>query len=156
MLPDGLSLAAGTGSLTTNNLAAAINLSIGVVSLAVSGVSTPVMPRRDVSPITDGKGDAGRLARLYFASAPTGCAALALEMTWTRQLALIVGGSTYAYTATLFVVLVGIALGSLIFHFWLRPVALVVAAGGDHRRVDRGDRVGKRGALARVVDADAA
>lgn len=132
----GFHLLPALGLLTTNNLAAAINLSIGVVSLAVSGVSTPVMPRRDVSPIAEGKGDAARLARLYFASALTGCAALALEMTWTRQLALIVGGSTYAYTATLFVVLVGIALGSLIFHFWLRPVASwswlpVVIIGGS-------------------------
>ena len=53
-------------------------------------------------------------------TALTGCAALVLEMTWTRQLALILGGSTYAFTATLFVVLVGIALGSLIFHWWLQ------------------------------------
>ncbi len=44
-------------------------------------------------------------------------------MTWTRQLALVLGGSTYAFTATLFVVLIGIALGSLIFHVFLRSVA---------------------------------
>ena len=43
-------------------------------------------------------------------------------MTWARQLALVLGGSTYAFTATLAVVLVGIALGSLIFHLWLRRV----------------------------------
>lgn len=132
----GFHLLPALGLLATNNLAAAINLTIGVVSLVVSGTTAPVMPRRDVAPIADGQGDGGRLARLYFASALTGCAALALEMTWTRQLALIVGGSTYAYTATLFVVLVGIALGSLIFHFWLRPVASwswlpVVIVGGS-------------------------
>jgi spermidine synthase len=46
-----------------------------------------------------------------------------LEMTWTRQLALVLGGSTYAFTATLFVVLLGIGLGSLIFHAFLRGVA---------------------------------
>lgn len=132
----GFHLLPALGLLATNNLAAAINLSIGIVSLAVSGMSTPVVPRRVVSPIAESQGDSARLARLYFASALSGCAALALEMTWTRQLALIVGGSTYAYTATLFVVLVGIALGSLIFHFWLRPVASwswlpVVIVGGS-------------------------
>lgn len=132
----GFHLLPALGLLATNNLAAGINLTIGVVSLVVSGTSAPVMPRRDVAPVAHGPGDAGRLARLYMASAMTGCAALMLEMTWTRQLALIVGGSTYAYTATLFVVLVGIALGSLIFHFWLRPVASwpwlpVVIVGGS-------------------------
>ena len=52
--------------------------------------------------------------------------ALVLEMTWSRQLALVLGGSTYAYSATLFIVLTGIAVGSLIFHLRLRRLALSV------------------------------
>src|SRR5207248_7725306 len=47
-----------------------------------------------------------------------GCAALILQVVWTRQLALILGGSTYAFTAMLFVVLVGIGLGSIVFHLF--------------------------------------
>ena len=61
---------------------------------------------------------------LYRAVALSGLAALILEMTWSRQLALVLGGSSYAYSATLFVVLVGIATGSLLFHLRLRRVAL--------------------------------
>ena len=53
---------------------------------------------------------------LWFASAATGCAALSLQCVWNRQLALIVGGSTYAFSATLCVILVGIAAGGLLFH----------------------------------------
>ena len=54
-------------------------------------------------------------------------------MTWTRQLALVLGGSTYAFTATLFVVLIGIALGSLLFHaqrgLASRPVVPIAVVG---------------------------
>jgi len=57
---------------------------------------------------------------LYTVVALTGFAALVLEMLWTRQLALILGGSTYAFTAMLALLLVGIGLGSLIYHVWLR------------------------------------
>ncbi len=102
------------------------NITIGFVSLLVAGAVPYPVPRRDApaeaAPAAE-QGEQGRLARLYAASAMTGCAALILEMTWTRQLSLILGGSTYAFSATLFVVLVGIALGSLLFHLWLRPVA---------------------------------
>jgi spermidine synthase/tetratricopeptide (TPR) repeat protein len=60
------------------------------------------------------------MVALYLAAALSGWAALILEMTWSRQLALVLGGSSYSYTATLFVVLLGIATGSLVFHLWLR------------------------------------
>lgn len=131
----GFHLLPALGLLATNNLAAGINLTIGVVSVLASGLAIHIVPRRGAATKEPTETFSLRLFGLYVASALTGCAALVLEMTWTRQLALIVGGSTYAYTATLFVVLVGIALGSLIFHFWLRPVASwgwlpVVIVGG--------------------------
>jgi spermidine synthase len=59
------------------------------------------------------------LGTLYAVVAATGCASLILEVVWTRQLALILGGSTYAFAAMLSIFLVGIALGSLLFHVWL-------------------------------------
>jgi spermidine synthase len=48
------------------------------------------------------------------AAAIAGCAALMLEMLWARQLALILGGSTYAFSAMLSVLLLGIGLGSVL------------------------------------------
>jgi spermidine synthase len=45
----------------------------------------------------------------------TGWAAIMLQMIWARQLSSTVGGSTYAFTATLFSVLLGIGAGSLAY-----------------------------------------
>lgn len=52
---------------------------------------------------------------IYLASALTGCASLILQTIWTRQLALVLGGTTYAFSSMLFVFLLGIGLGSLIY-----------------------------------------
>ncbi|MDP6989189.1 MAG: fused MFS/spermidine synthase [Planctomycetota bacterium] len=48
------------------------------------------------------------------AAAATGCAALFLQLVWARQLALVLGGSTYAFCAMLSLVLAGIGIGSLL------------------------------------------
>ncbi len=67
---------------------------------------------------------------LYLTVVLTGCASLLLEMVWTRQLAVILGSSTYAFSAMLFLLLVGIGLGSLLFHVRFRKsgdLALVPA-----------------------------
>ncbi len=132
----GFHLLPSLGLLATNNLAAAVNITIGAISIFVaSGLRVQTPARKGPAAVAESatSGRAGMaLARLYLATALTGCAALVLEMTWTRQLALVLGGSTYAFTATLFVVLVGIALGSLIYHWTLREaepawrVALVI------------------------------
>lgn len=122
----GFHLLPSFGLLLTNNMAATVNIAIGAVSIYVArGLQNRAPARKGPAPATAVASiPSGRtglaLARLYAATALTGCAALVLEMTWTRQLALILGGSTYAFTATLFVVLVGIALGSLIYHWKLR------------------------------------
>lgn len=116
------------GLLWTNNLAAAVNVIIGLVSLLVShSIERLAVGRAATRQTTAEQAPLAawspQLAGLYLATALTGCAALVLEMTWTRQLSLVLGGSTYALTATLFVVLVGIGLGSLIFHAFLRGIA---------------------------------
>lgn len=123
----GFHLLSSFGLLATNNMAAAVNIGIGAISIFVAnGLRVPAQTRKGPSPApalaaNTATGRTGMaLARLYMATALTGCAALVLEMAWSRQLALILGGSTYAFTATLFVVLVGIALGSLIYHWRLR------------------------------------
>jgi spermidine synthase len=48
------------------------------------------------------------------AAAGTGFAALLLQVVWARQLALVLGGSTYAFSAMLTLVLAGIGAGSLL------------------------------------------
>jgi predicted membrane-bound spermidine synthase len=76
-----------------------------------AGPSLPVLP-----PAESEKG-----AGLVFPAALlAGAAALALQIAWTRQLTLILGGSTYAFSAVLSVILAGIGLGGLVFHLWLR------------------------------------
>ncbi len=120
----GFHLLPSMGMLTTNYLTAAVNLAIGAVSVLASGsaarVDVSAAPALSASAARTSLGSGPRLIALYMAAAFSGCAALILEMTWSRQLALVLGGSTYAYTSTLFVVLLGIASGSLIFHFLLR------------------------------------
>jgi predicted membrane-bound spermidine synthase/predicted Zn-dependent protease len=115
----------------TNSAAALLNLSIGLASIVISRAtmqvrSTRKADRTEPAPeIVAAPGVMGRvaLAGVFVAATLSGLASLMLEMTWSRQLALVLGGSTYAYTSTLFVVLVGIALGSLVYHLGLRWIA---------------------------------
>src|SRR5262249_8912626 len=105
---------------------AAVNLVIGGVSIWMSKRLAVRPARSNPAPLEKefaGKTSRAALMRLYLAAALTGCGALLLEMTRNRPMSLVLGGSTYALSATLFVVLVGIAAGSLMFHFWLRPFA---------------------------------
>ena len=134
----GFHLLPSLGLYWTNNAAALLNGAIGVVSMIVSlalprqAVAAPAAAATGASDTVRDPGAAGAAARphwgwrLSLAVLLTGCGALVLEMAWTRQLVLLLGGSTYAFTATVFVVLVGIALGSLIFHLCLRRVAMSV------------------------------
>lgn len=117
----GFHLLPALGLFGTNSLTAALNIAIGVVALVASRSASPA-PRTAEEAAPNAS---VRLAspRLYAATVLAGCGALVLEMTWSRQLALVLGGSTYAFTATLVVVLIGIALGSLIYHRWLRSFA---------------------------------
>ena len=79
-----------------------------------------------------------------------GIGALVLEMTWSRQLALALGGSTYAYSATLFVVLMGIASGSLLFHLRGRGVGSI--SGGCRDFWAGRDELRRQAVLAVAVD----
>jgi spermidine synthase len=123
----GFHLLAAFGLYWTNIGTAVVNLLIGVVAVAYS-MRIAVHRLEKPTTLAESPADAAlgvnwSMAGLYLAVALSGLGALVLEMTWSRQLALAMGGSTYAYSSTLFVVLVGIALGSLIFHVALRPVA---------------------------------
>lgn len=58
------------------------------------------------------------LPRLAFAAFALGAGALAMHMIWARQLSLVLGGTTYSFTAMLFVVLLGIGIGSALLDFF--------------------------------------
>jgi len=127
----GFHLLPSWGIATTNTAAAAVNVLIGLVAVWLTRPSIYRLPSRErpaatklaeAVPSADAE-PSWALRGLALAAGLAGCAALILEMTWSRQLALVLGGSTYAYTATLFVVLLGIGSGSMVFHAWLRPRA---------------------------------
>jgi len=62
---------------------------------------------------------AGRLAALV-AIGVSGAAAMAYEIAWTRSLSLVLGSSTYAFSAMLTTFLVGLALGAFVVARLLR------------------------------------
>ncbi|MBX3413758.1 MAG: fused MFS/spermidine synthase [Pirellulales bacterium] len=115
------------GLYWTNNAAAILNLAIGVVAVmaakstvaAVQG-EAPVEQSPEVAAAGAPAAVPWRTRGVYLAALLTGASALILQMAWSRQLSLVVGGSTYAFSATVFVVLLGIACGSLIYHVYLR------------------------------------
>jgi spermidine synthase len=113
----GFHLLPALGLSGTNVLAASLNGSIAIVAFVLArrleqpGAAAVPVPSSEPT-----SGPAPRPGALYAAAALTGLSALLLQMVWTRQLCVMLGGSTYALTATLVVILLGIGLGSLLFH----------------------------------------
>lgn len=106
--------------LSGSNVATAgANLAIGAAAF-VAGRRAPSVSPADPTPVSSPdpvpSQGAISLRSVCFISALTGFAALALQTVWNRQLALVLGSSTYAFSAMLLVVLTGIGLGSLLFH----------------------------------------
>lgn len=108
----GFVLIAAFGYTATTYIGAAVNVGIGLVAVIVARRLEPGVPLR-----TAAKGERAPLdsrERLLVAAfAVSGFCALALEVLWTRLLAVIFLGTTYAFTTMLTTVLCGIALGSL-------------------------------------------
>lgn len=130
------------GLFWSNALAAGLNLAIGIAAVILSKTSpSSEAPRSRPDAADENKSGAICLPSemVYLAAAITGGAALMLQVVWTRQLALILGGSTYAFSAMLCVFLAGIGIGSLLFQRWLQKfedgltvtalVLLVIALG---------------------------
>lgn len=97
----------------TNALAAAINAAVGLAALALARNVELASPQatepaplevEDVSPRS-----------LHVAALASGVASITLQMLWARELALLLGGTTYAFSATLSIFILGIGLGSLWF-----------------------------------------
>ena len=93
---------------TATFVAAAINVTIGLVSFAIA--------KREPAHDTP-SGEAGlRIATgalgVYIAIALSGASALGAEIVWTRLLGLMLGATVYTFSIILAVFLVGIAIGS--------------------------------------------
>jgi spermidine synthase len=121
----------------TNLLAVAANLTAGGAALlalwflrsapgeaaadaaaALFTAAPPPPARGSSAPLP--RGPAAPRRFLLLAALFSGAGSLALQIAWTRQLSLVLGGSTYAFGAMLLVILAGIGLGSLLFHLWLK------------------------------------
>lgn len=102
------------GYTRTTLLAAGLNLAIGAAAMLLSRARPPeavtrtAMPDESAAPL---RRDPTRW--LMAAFAVTGFTALALEVLWTRLLAMVFLGTTYAYTTMLTTLLCGLALGGL-------------------------------------------
>lgn len=120
-------IAAATTNFIIGLVAVVVAKQIPIASAAGGAVVASVEPvEQAVEPTS-----AWRHWAVLFAAALSGIGALMLQITWARYLAVALGGSTYAFSATLFIVLVGIALGGMLYHFVLRRAPspeLVVAA----------------------------
>jgi spermidine synthase len=116
------------GLFWTNVSTAMANLVVGFVAVAWSGrvaddagLATKSIPAETIAGDVAGGGKrqvsrpAGAVTAAYVIAGMTGGAALVLQTVWSRQLTLVLGSSTYAFTAVLFVVLGGIGMGSLLY-----------------------------------------
>src|SRR5262249_36227866 len=131
----GFVLMPALGVLRTPLPAVAANPPIGVAAIPVAapigapaGPGAPPAPGPAARPPPPPRPAAPPLA--LFGTAVAGAAALALEVLWTRGIAIAVGGTVYSFTVMLAAFLVGIWLGS-----WLH-------AAFPLRRVDEATALG--------------
>jgi spermidine synthase len=105
--------------LSGSNWAAALaSFAVAAAAAALARRSPPL--GAPVEPETVHLAQPGpRRGAIAGAAALTGFGSLALQMLWARQLAVLVGPTTYAFTAAIFVFILGLGLGSLVFRFAL-------------------------------------
>lgn len=119
----GFELLPALGMRTTLIVAAALNITVGGVVLVIGRSATGATPRAEAvaaPPVT--RPAAAKPARatvaawvLLSAFGLSGAASMVYEVAWTRALTLIIGSSTYAFSAMLVSFLIGIAAGSAWF-----------------------------------------
>lgn len=109
------------GMQATLALAAALSVAVGAVILVVDhrlAAGAGGAPARQPLLPYPGPGAGGPravVAVIGLGLALSGGASMIYEVAWTRALALVLGSSTYAFTAMLVAFLLGIALGSALF-----------------------------------------
>ena len=125
------------GVEATIYLGGALNVLLGTVVWMLPQASVPLpaaaqptakdKPRRARPQVTTGQSVRSATVAIHGMFFMTGLAALANEIVWTRYLALLIQSTVKTYTLTLFVILLGIVLGSSIyarFHGRIRRHAL--------------------------------
>ncbi len=110
------------GNHATTYFAASANLAVGGLALAWS--RRPLDARLPETVSEPAVGHAGGLAPslpvllTLMALGASGAVSMVYEIAWTRALTLVIGSSTYAFTAVLTSFLVGIAGGSALYSRW--------------------------------------
>ncbi len=121
---------------TSTYVAAALNLVVAVLGIALSFAAPYVDKSRDATESNAADGDPLSPPRrgvwfstgsIYVAIALSGMAALGAEVIWTRLLSLLLGATTYAFSIILAVFLVGLGAGSSIG-------AMMTRSGSNARR----------------------
>jgi spermidine synthase len=109
---------------TATYIAAALNLAVGVIALALAAFTPPAS--RTLASVGADANVPNR--RVYVVIALSGLCALAAEVIWTRQLGLLFGGSVYTFSIILAVFLLGLGAGSTAASFLCRFVVTDAAA----------------------------
>ncbi len=106
-------------------LAAVANFTLAAVALLMSRLAVFEMRPREAEAPAPGAAETDRPSPLSAADKAVlllafvaGLTMLALEVVWTRSLVLVLGSTTYAFSAMLTAVLVGIAAGAAVFSRW--------------------------------------
>ncbi|MBI1318910.1 MAG: hypothetical protein GC168_08165 [Candidatus Hydrogenedens sp.] len=103
------------GYTQTTLVGAAANIAVGLLALLLSRLSAAAETIHEKHGPEPRPVAAKQMATYALAAfALSGFCSLALEVVWTRLLAIVFLGTTYAYTTMLTVLLCGIALGSLV------------------------------------------
>jgi spermidine synthase len=122
LLP-GLGLPATSAAASLANFAAGVAAMAWALLLPEAGAPAALSPSQSIEAVPSmapaAEGPPG-LRLILLAALLSGTASLALQVAWTRQLMLVLGASTYAFTAMLFSVILGIGLGGVVYHLWLR------------------------------------
>ncbi len=100
------------GLVWTNVLAATLNTLVGIGALLLARERNDAPEAEAELPETLERVAPRAVAAVAFAA---GAASIALQMLWAREISLLVGATTYAFSATIFVFILGLGLGSLWF-----------------------------------------
>lgn len=103
------------GLVWTNALAAALNIAVGLAAIALARRAQLEVQTPDEAPLASNDDERRARTRVLTVALSTGCASIALQMLWARELALLVGPTTYAFSSCLWVFILGVGLGSLVF-----------------------------------------
>jgi spermidine synthase len=106
-------------------IAAVINLGIGLVAWLIDSKSaqSSESPAADLAPAasafeeaaaTESAGNFGRVKFWLFCAFTSGFITISMQVVWSRVLAMIIGSSTYAFSITLALFLVGLSLGAVL------------------------------------------